>query len=83
MQTIRFLPDRLNAEPVVLRGFTTPELGSAALIGLAVGGNETADGQWRSPYKRKNPPEAGSLKMVPEPGIEPGTRGFSIPCSTD
>jgi len=32
MQTIRFLPDRLNAEPVVLRGFTTPELGSAALI---------------------------------------------------
>ena len=33
--------------------------------------------------KCKNPPEAGSLKMVPEPGIEPGTRGFSIPCSTD
>src|SRR5690554_6881053 len=21
--------------------------------------------------------------MVPRPGIEPGTRGFSIPCSTD
>lgn len=38
MQTIRFLPDRLNAEPVVFRGFTTPELGLAALIGLAVGG---------------------------------------------
>lgn len=37
MQTIRFLPDRLNAEPVVFRGFTTPELGLAALIGLAVG----------------------------------------------
>ena len=35
------------------------------------------------PQKRKNPPEAGSLNMVPEPGIEPGTRGFSIPCSTD
>ena len=27
MQTIRFLPDRLNAEPVVFRGFTTPEMG--------------------------------------------------------
>lgn len=30
MQTIRFLPDRLNAEPVVFRAFTTPELGLAA-----------------------------------------------------
>ena len=37
MATIRFLPDRLNAEPVVFRGFTTPELGLAALIGVAVG----------------------------------------------
>ncbi|CDG17156.1 protein of unknown function [Xenorhabdus doucetiae] len=27
MQTIPFLPDRLNAEPVVFRGFTTPEMG--------------------------------------------------------
>lgn len=27
MQTIRFLPDRLNVEPAVFRGFTTPELG--------------------------------------------------------
>ncbi len=27
METIRFLPDRLNAEPTVFRGFTTPELG--------------------------------------------------------
>ncbi|MBJ3110126.1 TIGR03745 family integrating conjugative element membrane protein, partial [Salmonella enterica subsp. enterica serovar London] len=27
MQTIRFLPDRLNSEPVVFRGFTTPEMG--------------------------------------------------------
>ena len=27
--------------------------------------------------------EATNLKMVPEPGIEPGTRGFSILCSTD
>ncbi|EKS1616209.1 DUF3487 family protein, partial [Escherichia coli] len=26
METIRFLPDRLNAEPTVFRGFTTPEL---------------------------------------------------------
>ncbi|EFH2532481.1 DUF3487 family protein, partial [Escherichia coli] len=24
MQTIRFLPDRLNVEPAVFRGFTTP-----------------------------------------------------------
>ncbi len=30
MQTIRFLPDRLNSEPVVFRGFTTPEMGLAA-----------------------------------------------------
>ncbi|PHM46585.1 TIGR03750 family conjugal transfer protein [Xenorhabdus miraniensis] len=37
MQTISFLPDRLNAEPVVFRGFTTPELGLAALSGLALG----------------------------------------------
>ncbi|MBJ5206160.1 DUF3487 family protein, partial [Salmonella enterica subsp. enterica serovar Agona] len=29
MQTIRFLPDRLNSEPVVFRGFTTPEMGLA------------------------------------------------------
>lgn len=27
MQTIHFLPDRLNVEPAVFRGFTTPELG--------------------------------------------------------
>lgn len=37
MQTIAFLPDRLNAEPVVFRGFTTPELGLAALTGAALG----------------------------------------------
>lgn len=37
MQTTDFLPDRLNAEPVVFRGFTTPELGLAALIGIALG----------------------------------------------
>ena len=37
MQTIRFIPDRLNAEPVVFRGFTTPELGMAALIGAGFG----------------------------------------------
>ena len=37
MQTIRFLPDRLNSEPVVFRGFTTPEMGLAALAGLGVG----------------------------------------------
>ncbi|MCC8381423.1 TIGR03750 family conjugal transfer protein [Xenorhabdus sp. PB30.3] len=37
MQTIPFLPDRLNAEPVVFRGFTTPEMGLAAIVGLALG----------------------------------------------
>jgi conjugative transfer region protein (TIGR03750 family) len=37
MQTIAFMPDRLNAEPVVFRGFTTPELGLAALIGAVLG----------------------------------------------
>lgn len=37
MQTIPFLPDRLNAEPIVFRGFTTPELGLAALFGAFAG----------------------------------------------
>ncbi|MCA6220309.1 MULTISPECIES: TIGR03750 family conjugal transfer protein [Photorhabdus] len=37
VQTIRFLPDRLNAEPIVFRGFTTPELGWTALTGLIAG----------------------------------------------
>lgn len=37
MQTIHFLPDRLNAEAVVFRGFTTPELGLAALSGALLG----------------------------------------------
>nr|WP_310615685.1 TIGR03750 family conjugal transfer protein [Pantoea cypripedii] len=37
MQTIRFLPDRLNCQPVVFRGFTTSEMGLAALAGLGVG----------------------------------------------
>ena len=37
MKTIDFLPDRLNAETVVFRGFTTPELGYAALIGAVAG----------------------------------------------
>ncbi|CCW29088.1 conserved hypothetical protein [Xenorhabdus nematophila F1] len=37
MQTIPFLPDRLNAEPIVFRGFTTPEMGLAALLGLVFG----------------------------------------------
>lgn len=32
MPTIEFMPDRLNAEPVVFRGFTTPELGITALL---------------------------------------------------
>ncbi|HDJ1442380.1 TPA: TIGR03750 family conjugal transfer protein [Serratia rubidaea] len=37
MQTIRFLPDRLNAEPVVFRGFTTPEMVLGAAIGVGLG----------------------------------------------
>ncbi|MCA1179526.1 MULTISPECIES: TIGR03750 family conjugal transfer protein [unclassified Pantoea] len=37
MATIKFLPDRLNAEPVVFRGFNTPELGLAALTGVLSG----------------------------------------------
>lgn len=37
MQTIRFLPDRLNSEPVVFRGFTTSEMGLAAGVGLVLG----------------------------------------------
>ncbi|CAM3618900.1 hypothetical protein BS639_24080 [Rouxiella silvae] len=37
MKTIRFLPDRLNADPVVFRGFTTPEMGLAGLIGIGIG----------------------------------------------
>ncbi|EKN3889853.1 TIGR03750 family conjugal transfer protein [Yersinia enterocolitica] len=32
MATITFLPDRLNAEPVVFKGFTTPELFMTALF---------------------------------------------------
>lgn len=36
MQTICFLPDRLNAEPAVFRDFTLPEMELATLIGLAV-----------------------------------------------
>ena len=37
MATIEFMPDRLNAEPVVFRGFTTPELGLTVLFSLAAG----------------------------------------------
>lgn len=37
MATIEFMPDRLNAEPVVFRGFTTPELGLTALFSLFSG----------------------------------------------
>ena len=37
MQTIRFLPDRLNSEPTVFRGFTTHEMGLAALAGAGAG----------------------------------------------
>lgn len=37
MATIEFMPDRLNAEPVVFRGFTTPELGLTVLFSLFAG----------------------------------------------
>lgn len=37
METITFLPDRLNAEPVVFKGFTTPELFVTALFGFLSG----------------------------------------------
>ncbi|AZK61343.1 TIGR03750 family conjugal transfer protein [Pectobacterium parvum] len=37
MQTIPFLPDRLNTEAIVFRGFTTPELGLTALLGSFAG----------------------------------------------
>lgn len=37
MATIEFMPDRLNAEPVVFRGFTTPELGFTALVSVLGG----------------------------------------------
>ncbi len=46
MATIEFMPDRLNAEPVVFRGFTTPELGLTVLFSLAggrVGGGDPCD----------------------------------------
>lgn len=36
MATIQFMPDRLNAEPVVFRGFTT-ELGLTALFSTLAG----------------------------------------------
>ncbi|MDH8415393.1 DUF3487 family protein, partial [Klebsiella pneumoniae] len=38
MQTIDFMPDRLNAEPTVFRGFTTHEMFAAAGVGC-VGGS--------------------------------------------
>jgi conjugative transfer region protein (TIGR03750 family) len=37
MSTIEFMPDRLNAEPVVFRGFTTPELGITTLLSVLCG----------------------------------------------
>lgn len=37
MQTIEFMPDRLNAEPTVFRGFTTPEMFTAAGAGVVAG----------------------------------------------
>ncbi|EGT3611393.1 TIGR03750 family conjugal transfer protein [Morganella morganii] len=37
METIDFMPDRLNAEPTVFRGFTTYEMFAAAGVGF-VGG---------------------------------------------
>lgn len=37
MRTIPFLPDRLNSEAIVFRGFTTPELGLTALLGAFAG----------------------------------------------
>lgn len=40
MATITFLPDRLNAEPIVFKGFTTPELfitaGASVPCGLVI-----------------------------------------------
>ncbi len=38
MQTIDFMPDHLNAEPTVFRGFTTHEMFAAAGVGC-VGGS--------------------------------------------
>lgn len=37
MSTIEFMPDRLNAEPVVFRGFTTSELGITTLLSVLGG----------------------------------------------
>lgn len=37
MTTIHFLPDRLNAQPTVFRGFTTGEMFSAAGFGFVLG----------------------------------------------
>lgn len=37
MNTIPFLPERLNREPVVFRGLTVSELLIALLVGLATG----------------------------------------------
>lgn len=34
---IHFVPDRLNAEPVAYRGFTTPELAAATGLSLLAG----------------------------------------------
>lgn len=37
MSNIPFMPDRLNSEPVVFRGFTTPEMFWTAAIALVAG----------------------------------------------
>ena len=57
---------------MVQRGFFMPACGGAeAVRGLPVGKQKPAT------------VAGGGFKVVAQPGIEPGTRGFSVPCSTN
>ncbi len=43
----------------------------------------TALAKRRTTRRKAKNPALREVSVVPRPGIEPGTRGFSIPCSTD
>jgi hypothetical protein len=62
--------------------FGSPRLPGNSAIEGAWGGNKLAQ-IWRNIGNEKGLHRCKPYRMVAEDGIEPPTRGFSIPCSTN
>ncbi|AXF77499.1 DUF3487 family protein [Erwinia tracheiphila] len=73
MATITFLPDRLNAEPIVFKGFTTPELFMTAGASVLGSGWKQPPCRSRRKHQEQNREDQHADSASPAAGIRCGS----------